>query len=285
MAEDKVFLGSLRLKNQIAKEFLSEFFGTFLLVLVCDCSIAVQVLGKSGHVDLVAVGIATGMALMLCFYSGAKLSGGHVNPAVTLSLAAIGKFPLWKCGHYFAAQYLGGFFATAIAYSNHYSAITMFDGGVRSAFFQNTSTAGIFVSHPTTYLPWSGVVIDQILCVGILMWGILCIVDHTNLNTPKPLIPISLFVLLAGLIMAFGLNCGPALNPARDVPARIFAYLIGYGSEVFNPQGGLYWLVGGLIAPHLGGIIGSYIYLLAYGLHVEPELPTYSKCTRVAEVN
>ena len=67
-----------------------------------------------------------------------------------------------KCGHYFAAQYLGGFFATAIAYSNHYSAITMFDGGVRSAFFQNTSTAGIFVSHPTTYLPWSGVVIDQV---------------------------------------------------------------------------------------------------------------------------
>ena len=109
--------------------------------------------------------------------------------------------------------------------------------------------------------------------------GILCIVDHTNLNTPKPLIPISLCILLAGLIMAFGLNCGPALNPARDVPARIFAYLIGYGPEVWSPHSGWYWLVGGLIGPHIGAIVGSYVYHLGYGLHIEPELPTYSKWT------
>lgn len=117
----------------------------------------------------------------------------------------------------------------------------------------------------------------QVICVGLLQLGILCIVDHTNLNTPKPLIPISLCILLAGLIMAFGLQCGPALNPARDVPARLFAYLVGYGPEVFNPLGGWYWLVGGLIAPHIGAIVGSYVYHVGYGLQIEQELPTYSK--------
>ena len=96
--------------------------------------------------------------------------------------------------------------------------------------------------------------------------------DHLNLNTPKPLIPISLFILLAGLIVAFGYNCGPALNPARDIPARIFAYMVGYGPEIFSPHSGWYWLVGGLISPHIGGIIGSYVYHLGFGIHIEPEL-------------
>ena len=89
--------------------------------------------------------------------------------------------------------------------------------------------------------------LNQIICLALLQLGILCIVDHNNLNTPKPIIPISLFILLAGLIVAFGLNCGPALNPARDLPARLFALMVGYGPEVFSPHSHLYWLIGGLI--------------------------------------
>lgn len=85
------------------------------------------------------------------------------------------------------------------------------------------------------------------VCCALLQLGILCIVDHNNLNTPKPLIPISLFVLLAGLIVAFGHNCGPALNPARDIPGRLFVWMVGYGGEVFSPTGNLYWIFGGLI--------------------------------------
>ena len=154
---------------------------------------------------------------------------------------------------------------------NHYSAITVFDGGVRSAFFNATSTAGILTSHPGHHLTLTGAIIDQILCCGLLMLGILCIVDHRNLNTPKPLIPIALFVLLAGLITAFGLNCGPALNPARDIPARLFAWMIGYGSEVWSPHSHLYWLIGGLIAPHIGGILGTWLYHLGLGLHLDDE--------------
>lgn len=100
------------------------------------------------------------------------------------------------------------------------------------------------------------------------MLGILCIVDHHNLNTPKPLIPIALFVLLAGLITAFGLNCGPALNPARDVSARIFASIVGYGKEVWAPHDYIYWFIAGFLAPHLGAFIGTLIYHFGFGLQV-----------------
>jgi len=75
----------------------------------------------------------------------------------------------------------------------------------------------------------------------------MCLIDEKNLNVPKPVIPIGLALLLAALVMAFGLNCGPALNPARDIPARVFAVLVGYGPEVFSPLSSSYWLVGGLI--------------------------------------
>ena len=96
----------------------------------------------------------------------------------------------------------------------------------------------------------------------------MCLIDEKNLNTPKSLIPISLALLLAVCIIAFGLNAGPALNPARDLAARILAFAVGYGPEVFNPNGGLYWIIGGLIGPHIGGIIGAWIYYLFIELHL-----------------
>lgn len=75
----------------------------------------------------------------------------------------------------------------------------------------------------------------------------MCLIDEKNLNVPKGLIPIALALLLAGLIMAFGLNCGPALNPARDISGRIFANMVGYGADVWKPLDYVYWLIGGLI--------------------------------------
>lgn len=50
----------------------------------------------------------------------------------------------------------------SIAYANHYSAISMFDGGARSAFFTNTSTAGMLTSHPQEYLTLTNACIDQV---------------------------------------------------------------------------------------------------------------------------
>ncbi|CAG2174030.1 unnamed protein product [Oppiella nova] len=271
MSDKRVLLGSLKTKNSVIREMLSEFIGTLILVLMCNCSIAVQVLGRRPHLDLNSVGIATGVGLMIAAYLGAKVSGGHVNPVVTLAVATLGKFPLRKVPHYFVAQYLGGLAASILVYLNFYNAINEFDGGVRSAFFNATSTAGIMTTHPTLNLTAWGALCDQIISVALLQFGIMCLIDGKNLNVPKPLIPVGLALLLAALIMAFGLNCGPALNPARDIPGRIFAYIVGYGGNVFGPQDYVYWLIGGLIGPHVGAIIGAWLYYLFIELHLEDE--------------
>ena len=87
----------------------------------------------------------------------------------------------------------------------------------------------------------------QICSDALLIFGIICLIDEKNLNVPKPLIPIGLAFLLSAVVMAFGLNNGPVLNPARDISGRIFASIIGYGSDVWKPQNYVYWLIGGLI--------------------------------------
>lgn len=94
------------------------------------------------------------------------MAGGHVNPVVTVAVATLGKFPWKKVPHYLVAQYLGGFLATVIAYVNHHSSIAVFDGGVRSSFYGNGSTAGIFTSHPPEdelKLTLFGALFDQVL--------------------------------------------------------------------------------------------------------------------------
>ncbi len=59
--------------------------------------------------------------------------------------------------------------------------------------------------------------------------------DRRNLNIPAPAVPILVGLTLVGLIVSFGLNCGAALNPARDLSARIFLIIAGYdGSDVFR---------------------------------------------------
>lgn len=275
--DNSVLLSSLRTKSSIIREMVSEFLGTLILVLMCDCSIAVQVLSKRTDIDLVSIGFSTGVGLMIAAYLGAKVSGGHVNPVVTLAVATLGKMPWRKVPHYMIAQYLGGFVATLIAYTNHYAAITVFDGGVRSAFFNETSTAGILTSHPGEHLTVFGALYDQIISVALLQFGIMCLIDGKNLNVPKPVIPIALMLLLASLVMAFGLNCGPALNPARDVSARVFAILVGYGPEVFNPLNSSYWLIGGLLGPHIGAIIGAWIYYVFIELHLDCDIEKNKK--------
>lgn len=61
-------------------------------------------------------------------------------------------------------------------------------------------------------------------------------------------------------VVAFGLNCGAALNPARDLSPRIFQVLAGYGLDALRPLSWTYWLTGGIVGPHLGGIFGAWTF-------------------------
>src|SRR6266702_2474759 len=106
-------------------EMISEFFGTMVLILFGDGCVATFGLFTSIGTNNAATPFANewiviilgwGLAVMLGIYVAGTLSGAHINPAVTLALAARGKFPWNKVAPYWLAQVLGAFVAAAILY-------------------------------------------------------------------------------------------------------------------------------------------------------------------------
>src|SRR5205814_5285840 len=98
-------------------ESMAEFFGTMVLLLFGDGCVATFALFTNlglGTRTWTVITLGWGLAVMLGIYVSGAISGAHLNPAVTLALAATGRFPWRKVGPYIIAQVLGAFVAAAI---------------------------------------------------------------------------------------------------------------------------------------------------------------------------
>src|SRR5215475_9129703 len=115
-------------------------------------------------------------------------------------------------------------------------------------------TAGIFATYPQPYLSTAGALIDQIVGTALLLLVIRAIGDTRN-NAAGPLGPIVVGFLVMAIGMAFGLNAGYAINPARDLGPRLFTALAGWGFEVFRAGNGWWWVP--IVAPCLGALLGG----------------------------
>ncbi|KAG8195691.1 hypothetical protein JTE90_003833 [Oedothorax gibbosus] len=233
-----------------------------MLMLFGDAAFAQTIL-EGRHVDDVfAVVWAWGVAVMLGIATCGNVSGGHINPAVTLALATLGKFPWKKVAHYIVAQHLGAFVASAVLYFTYIDALNAYDP-MRTTLGPN-STALIWATYPKPYVSIANCFLDQIVGTGLLMFTALACLDEKNMNFPKWLHPMMLGFMISAVAMCFGANCMAPLNPARDFATRCFTAVAGYGSIVFSHRN--YWWVG-LFGPHVGAIIGGWIYYLGIELH------------------
>src|SRR2546427_1701591 len=113
-------------------EMISEFFGTMVLILFGDGCVATFALFANIGANNAATPFANewpviifgwGFAVMLGIYVAGAVSGAHINPAVTLALAARGKFAWNKVLPYWGAQVLGAFVAAAILYFVYHGAL------------------------------------------------------------------------------------------------------------------------------------------------------------------
>jgi aquaglyceroporin related protein len=176
---------------------------------------------------------------MLGFLVASK-SGGHLNPAITLSNCVYRKFPWRKFPIYFIAQLLGGMAGAAIVYGNYRSAIDNFEGyGVRTVT-GNTSTAGIFCTYPQPFMTRTGMFFSEFIASSILQLVIYSFLD----NGIGPLMPISLFFLIFGIGATLGWETGYAINLARDFGPRLVSYMVGYGPDVWSAGGYYFWVSG-----------------------------------------
>ncbi|XP_060923666.1 aquaporin-3-like [Limanda limanda] len=258
-----------RLRMDILREFLVECLGTFVLVLFGCGSVAQVVLsrGALGGALTIHIGFAVGVTMGI--YMAASVSGGHVNPAVTLAMVILGKLPLKKLPVYMVAQFLGAFIGACGVYVLYYDALMDFSSGQLLVTGPN-ATANIFSTYPAQHLFHLNGFVDQVFSAGILVLCILVITDKYT-RVPEGLQPLLIGWVIMGIGVAMGLNCGYALNPARDFGPRVFTAVAGWGSDVFRAERGWWWIP--LFGPLVGGAVAACIYCLCIKFHrPKPEI-------------
>jgi len=256
--------------NQFVREFLAETLGTFLLVVFGDGAIAQVVLGGKAKNDtffgeFLSICFGYGFGLMIGILVSGGISGGHLNPAVTLAMAAIKKLKPIQIPIYMLGQYLGAFLGSAVLYGVYYDAISYVDPG-------RNSTAGIFASYPNalpTDTPSTATLaIDQMFGTALLLVIILAVTDDKNMKITSSLVPLLIGLGLAAIHISFGLNAGCAINPARDFGPRLLTLMVGY-SDTFEKASYFFWIP--WLLPHLGGVIGALVYQFMIALHHRDE--------------
>jgi glycerol uptake facilitator protein len=184
-------------------------------------------------------------------YVAGKVSGAHLNPAVTLALAVFRGFPWRKVLPYPIAQTAGAFAAAALAFWNYLPAFRQVDP-------QLEHTAGVFTTFPAfPGLPQAGF-LDQMIGTALLVLLIFAITDEFNAPPGANLAPVLIGLVVVAIGMSFGGIHGYPINPARDFGPRLFTALAGFHNNGLTDGTRVWWIP--VAAPLLGGVAGAAIY-------------------------
>jgi glycerol uptake facilitator protein len=257
-------------------ELSAEFFGTMILILFGVGVVAQVVTAPDGSLgDHDSISWGWGIGVTLGVYVAARLSGAHINPAVTIALAAFKGFPWRKVGPYSLAQFLGAFVAAAIIRAVYADRIALVDPD------HTIKSQGIFSTLPGNGIEGVSITtafFDQIVGTAILVFVVFALTTASN-NPPLANIgPVVVGLLVVGIGMAWGANAGYAINPARDFGPRLLTLLTGYETAMYDQNGTLYfWLP--IVAPIIGGLVGAALFkfLIESFLPAEPESTTVSE--------
>lgn len=258
------------IKSVAIRCLLAEMLGTFLLVAFGDGSVA-QAVTTGKYAEKIGSGASlnTYLSINWGFFCGISfgvyacggISGGHINPAVTLAMAIIGRLEWYKVPFYFIGQYLGAFLASVLIYAIYYGGLTI-DG-----FDTYQHVGGIWATKPFPFTTTGMAFGDQIFGAFLLVVCVMALTDPKNMGPHKGLIPILVGFVVFGVGLSFGTNAGFAINPARDFGPRIFEAIL-YGAETFtNGNSAPYYFWIPIVGPHIGAILGALVYIFLVEMH------------------
>lgn len=227
--------------------FLGELIGTFILVVLGNGVVAGNILRKTKaeNTGWVAITLGWGIGCTIAVYISGFLSPAHLNPAVTLAMAAVGQLPWSEVPSFILAQMLGAMLGAATMYFHylpHWSET------------EDPSTIlGTFSTAPAIRDPFSNL-FGEILGTGILVMGIMSM-GQNNLGAGLGPIVVGLIIISIGL--SLGPTTGYAINPARDLGPRIIHQLLPIPNKG-DSDWGYAWVP--VVGPIIGGVLGALIY-------------------------
>ncbi|RDB19033.1 hypothetical protein Hypma_014345 [Hypsizygus marmoreus] len=248
--------------REYIREAAAEFLGVAILIIFgagVDCQVVlssntgVSATPKGDYLSL-NFGWAVGTAMGVWVSGG--ISGGHINPAITLAFATYRGFPWRKVPVYIFSQVMGGIVGAALVYANYFHAIDIFEGG---RGIRTQKTASLFTTFSLDYLTNVSCFFDEFLGTAVLVTIVFGMCDKKNMPPPDGLAPLLLFILILGIGTSLGMQTGYAVNPARDLGPRLLTAMVGYGKGVFTFRN-QYWLWCPVMGPILGAQAGALFY-------------------------
>ncbi len=243
--------------------YLAEAIGTMILVILGNGVVANVLLNrtKGQNSGWMVITTGWGLAVTVAVYSVGRISGAHINPAVTFGLASIGAFPWSQVPGYLLAQMLGAGLGAVIVYLVYFPhwAETE-DSGAKLAAFCTAPAISNRVANFVT----------EVIATAMLLFGILAIsANSAGFANPgevdlSVVFRMGLQPLLVGfLVWSIGLSLGGptgyAINPARDLGPRI-AYALLPIQGKGKADWGYSWIP--VFAPILGGVLGAWFFVI-----------------------
>jgi len=244
-------------KPSLLAELIAEFLGTFVLMVLGLGVVAMVVLfptktpGETIHGGFTNITLAWGLAVTMGIYVAGKISGAHLNPAVTLALALFRGFSWSKVLPYFIAQTAAAFAAAALVFWNYLPAFRQVDP-------QLDHTAGVFTTFPAFPALLQAGFLDQVIGTGLLVLLVFAITDELNSLPGANLAPAMIGLVVVAIGMSFGGMHGYAINPARDFGPRLFTVVAGFRNNGLTDGIRVWWVP--VAAPLVGGLAGAAVY-------------------------
>lgn len=238
---------------------LGELLGTMLLIILGNGVVAGAILKgtKAENAGWIVITLGWGLAVAFGIYAVGDISGAHLNPAVTLALAAVGEFPWPDVPGYIAAQVAGGCLGAAVVWLHYLP------------HWQETNDPGTqlacFATGPAIRKRWSNL-ISEFIGTFIFIIGLLAIGANTFTEGLNPLV---VGLLVASIGLSLGATTGYAINPARDLGPRIAHFLLpirGKGSSDWSYA----WIP--IAGPALGGMLGALCFRAVFSGQIHPLL-------------
>ena len=243
------------------EKIAAEAIGTMLLVLLGDGVVANVLLARSKgqNSGWIVITMGWGVAVALAVYAVGRISGAHLNPAVTVGLASIGAFPWPEVPGYIVAQVVGAFVGAALvwlAYLPHWAVTSDKDAKL-----------GVFATGPAIRNSAANVV-TEIIGTAVLVFGVLAIAENAqtlarpgaiNLSVvfTGALQPLLVGILVLGIGLSLGGPTGYAINPARDFGPRLAHAVLPIAGKR-DSDWGYAWIP--IVGPLIGGVVGAVLF-------------------------
>ncbi|MBL0743627.1 aquaporin family protein [Chryseolinea sp. Jin1] len=227
--------------------YYAEFIGTLIIILLGDGAVAGALLKgtKSENDGWLTIVMAWGLAVTLAIFAVGRISGAHLNPAITIALYLTGDFPQDKVAGYIIAQFAGAFVGAILVWLHFLPHWERTDSASKKL--------AVFCTGPAVRSTPANLV-SEVIATGVLVFAILFIGANEFAAGINPLI-------VGGLIISIGLSLGGttgfAINPARDLGPRLAHFILpipGKGSSDWSYS----WIP--VVGPVLGGVLGAWMF-------------------------